>query len=34
MLNENKRRLIFNKNRKLIGTQPYIINENKEIINK
>lgn len=30
----NKRQLIFDKNNKLIGTKPYIINENKEIINK
>lgn len=27
-------KLIYNKNNKLIGTTPYIINENKEIINK
>jgi DNA polymerase elongation subunit (family B) len=31
---ENKRKLIFDSNNKLIGTKPYIINENKEIINK
>jgi hypothetical protein len=30
---ENKRKLIY-ENNKLIGTTPYIINENKEIINK
>jgi hypothetical protein len=29
---ENKRRLIYKKG-KLIGTVPYIINENKEILN-
>ena len=31
---DNKRKLIYNKNNKLIGTTPYIINENKEVINK
>jgi DNA polymerase type B, organellar and viral len=31
---DNKRKLIYNKNNKLIGTTPYIINEDKEIINK
>jgi hypothetical protein len=30
---ENKRRLIY-QNGKLINTEPYIINENKEILNK
>jgi hypothetical protein len=30
----NKRKLIYDNNNKLIGTKPYIINENKEIINK
>jgi hypothetical protein len=30
---ENKRRLIYNENNKLIGTVPYVINKNKEIIN-
>jgi hypothetical protein len=30
---DSKRKLIY-KNNKLIGTVPYIINENKEIINK
>jgi hypothetical protein len=31
---DNKRKLIYDKNNKLIGTSPYIINEKKEIINK
>lgn len=31
---DNKRKLIYDQNNKLIGTLPYIINENKEIINK
>jgi len=31
---ENKRKLIYNESGKLIRTTPYIINENKEIINK
>jgi hypothetical protein len=31
---DNKRKLIYNENNKLIRTEPYIINENKEIINK
>jgi hypothetical protein len=31
---DNKRKLIYDENNKLIGTTPYIINENKEIINK
>lgn len=30
----NKRKLIYNENNKLIGTTPYVINENKEILNK
>jgi hypothetical protein len=30
---ENKRKLIY-KNGKLIGTQPFIIDERKEILNK
>jgi hypothetical protein len=30
---ENKRRLIYDSNNKLIGTKPFIINSNKEIIN-
>jgi hypothetical protein len=30
---ENKRRLIYDNNNKLIGTKPFIINSNKEIIN-
>ena len=29
----NKRKLIYDENNKLINTQPYIINEKKEIIN-
>lgn len=29
---DNKRELIYNKNNKLIGTKPYIIN-NKKVIN-
>jgi hypothetical protein len=29
----NKRKLIYDNNNKLIATQPYIINENREIIN-
>lgn len=31
---DNKRKLIFDNNNNLISTIPYIINENKEIINK
>jgi hypothetical protein len=31
---ENKRKLIYDVNNKLIGTTPYIINSNKDIINK
>jgi len=31
---DNKRKLIYDNNNKLIGTTPYIINDNKEIINK
>lgn len=31
---DSKRKLIYDKNNKLIETEPYIINENKEIINK
>ena len=30
---DNKRKLVYNNNNKFIGTKPYIINENKEIIN-
>ena len=30
---DNKRKLIYNNDVILIGTSPYIINENKEIIN-
>jgi len=30
---DNKRKLIYNENNKLIGTVAYKINENKEIIN-
>lgn len=30
----NNRKLIYDDNNKLIGTTPYIINENKEIINR
>jgi DNA polymerase type B, organellar and viral len=30
----NKRKLVYDENDKLIGTVPYIINENKEILNK
>jgi hypothetical protein len=30
---ENKRHLIFDLNGKLIATKPFIINENKEIVN-
>jgi acylphosphatase len=30
---ENKRRLIYDSNNKLIGTKPFIINSNIEIIN-
>ena len=30
---DNKRKLIYNNDGMLIGTSPYIINENKEIIN-
>lgn len=33
-ITENKRKLIYNENGKLISTKPYIINEDKEIINK
>jgi hypothetical protein len=29
-MNENKRKLIYNKNSKIIGTKAYKINENKE----
>jgi hypothetical protein len=29
-----KRKLIYDENNKLIGTVPYVINENKQIINK
>lgn len=32
-ITENKRRLIYDSNNKLIGTKPFIINSNKEIIN-
>jgi hypothetical protein len=31
---ENKRKLIFDENNKLIDTLPFIINEDKEIVNK
>jgi hypothetical protein len=31
---DNKRKLIYDNHNKLIGTSPYVINENKEIINK
>ena len=31
---DNKWKLLYDKNNKLIGTSPYIINENKQIINK
>jgi len=30
----NKIKLVYNENNKLIGTTPYIINEDKEILNK
>lgn len=30
---DNKRKLIYNENNKLVSTLPYIINENKEILN-
>jgi hypothetical protein len=30
-INDNKRRLIFNKNGKLVSTKSYKINKNKEI---
>jgi hypothetical protein len=30
-LNENKRKLVFNKNSKLIGTKPYKIDQNKSL---
>ena len=33
-ITENKRKLIYNNNNKLVGTVPYIINKDKEIINK
>ena len=33
-ITDNKRKLIYNENNKLITTTPYIINENKEILNK
>jgi hypothetical protein len=33
-ITSNKRKLIYNKDGLLIGTTPYIINENKEILNK
>ena len=33
-ITDNKRKLIYDKNNKLIGTTPYIINKDKEIINK
>jgi hypothetical protein len=32
-ITDNKRKLIYDENNKLIGTKPYIINENKEILN-
>jgi hypothetical protein len=31
---DNKRKLIYDENNKLIDTTPYIINSEKEIINK
>jgi hypothetical protein len=31
---DNKRKLIYNENNELISTSEYIINSNKEIINK
>jgi hypothetical protein len=31
---DNKRKLIYDNNNKLIGTIPYIINSKREIINK
>ena len=31
---ENKRKLIYDENNKLIKTVPYVINDKKEIINK
>lgn len=31
---DNKRKLVYNENNKLIGTIPYTINESKEILNK
>jgi len=30
----NKRKLIYDENNKLIGSIPYLINNDKEIINK
>jgi hypothetical protein len=31
---DNKRKLIYDNNNKLIATTPYIINEKKEILNR
>jgi hypothetical protein len=31
---DNKRKLIYDRNNKLIGTVPFVINKDKEIINK
>jgi hypothetical protein len=33
-LTDNKRKLIYDKYNKLIGTEAYIINDQKEILNK
>jgi hypothetical protein len=33
-ITDNKRKLIYDNNNKLIGTVPYVINKDKEIINK
>jgi hypothetical protein len=33
LVNENKRKLIYNKNNKLIGTKPHRIDINKNIVN-
>jgi len=33
-ITDNKRKLIYNENGKLISTKPYIINSDKEILNK
>jgi len=33
-ITDNKRKLIYNNNNKLIGTTPYVINDLKQIINK